>query len=123
MISTKRATFYAVVLTALMFISGEVAKANCNATVNGRPMSQQLCTLNMQVYGMVIPGNYLMDDYGNWVSINNPMLRGNILRDAQGRQRNSTTNYSGQNYRGPFGDYMSDGRCSFVNGIPVGDCD
>lgn len=28
----------------------------------------------------------------------------------------------GYNRRGPFGDSMSDGRCSFVNGIPVGDC-
>jgi hypothetical protein len=24
--------------------------------------------------------------------------------------------------RGPFGTYMSDGRCSFVNGVPVGRC-
>ena len=28
----------------------------------------------------------------------------------------------GQNDRGPFGDYMSDGQCSFVNGEPVGNC-
>jgi hypothetical protein len=26
------------------------------------------------------------------------------------------------NRRGPFGDYMSDGQCSFVNGVPVGRC-
>jgi hypothetical protein len=31
--------------------------------------------------------------------------------------------YHGDNYRGPFGDYMSDGQCSFVNGVPVGNCD
>lgn len=28
----------------------------------------------------------------------------------------------GQNDRGPFGDYMSDGQCSFVNGVAVGNC-
>ena len=28
----------------------------------------------------------------------------------------------GYNYRGPFGDAMSDGKCAFINGIPVGDC-
>lgn len=28
----------------------------------------------------------------------------------------------GQNHRGPFGDYMSDGQCSFVNEQPVGNC-
>jgi hypothetical protein len=26
------------------------------------------------------------------------------------------------NRRGPFGDYRSDGQCSFVNGVPVGRC-
>jgi len=28
----------------------------------------------------------------------------------------------GQNYRGPFGDYMSDGQCGYQSGVPVGNC-
>lgn len=41
---------------------------------------------------------------------------------AQQQQQQQSWGDVGQNDRGPFGDYMSDGECSFVNGIPVGNC-
>jgi hypothetical protein len=44
----------------------EEAFAACNATVNGRPMSAELCALATRVYGSVVPGHYWVDDQGNW---------------------------------------------------------
>ncbi|MBL8538095.1 MAG: hypothetical protein JNM59_11885 [Hyphomonadaceae bacterium] len=41
---------------------------------------------------------------------------------AQQYQQQQSWGDVGQNDRGPFGDYMSDGECSFVNGVPVGNC-
>lgn len=76
----------AAVSTAVLImamISSEATQAACNATINGRPMTQQECALSIQVYGYVIPGDYLVDNYGNWVNANNPMHRGNTYRDAK----------------------------------------
>jgi hypothetical protein len=68
--------------TALTFASG--ANAACNATVNGEPMSMELCQAVWQIYGGVVPGNYQVDDAGNWVNLSNPAHAGNFYRDAQG---------------------------------------
>ncbi len=54
--------------------------------------------------------------------IGNPLMQG-YISGGQAQGGSPADNYSGDNYRGPFGDYLSDGNCSFVNGIPVGDCD
>ncbi|MEW8026641.1 MAG: hypothetical protein AB2792_14670 [Candidatus Thiodiazotropha sp.] len=106
--SMKRAVFSTTVLAVISFISSEAAQAACNATVNGRPMSQQECALTIQVYGQVIPGDYLTDGYGNWVNANNPMHRGNTYRDAQNYRGGS---WGGQSYVSPHGVYDPSGGC------------
>jgi hypothetical protein len=67
---------------SLTFASG--ADAACNATVNGRPMSMDLCETAWQIYGGVLPGDYYVDEAGNWVNLANPAHTGNFYRDAQG---------------------------------------
>ena len=54
----SRRLFSAVLLSgmALTFASG--ADAACNATVNGQPMSMELCQAVWQIYGGVLPGHY-----------------------------------------------------------------
>ncbi|MES9835467.1 MAG: hypothetical protein ABW144_03335 [Candidatus Thiodiazotropha sp.] len=108
MITLKRAAVSFAVLATALFITGETALAACNATVNGRPMTQQECALSMQVYGYVVPGDYLMDDYGNWVNANNPMHRGNTFRDAQGSRGGS---WGGRSYVSPSTVYDPSGGC------------
>ena len=66
---------------ALTFASG--ADAACNATVNGEPMSMELCQAVLQIYGGVVPGHYQVDEAGNWVNLSNPAHAGNLYRDAQ----------------------------------------
>jgi hypothetical protein len=75
--------YSAVFLSALAFSSG--ANAACNATVNGQPMSMELCRAAWQIYGGVVPGQYYVDQAGNWVNLNNPAHSGNFYRDAQAR--------------------------------------
>ncbi|MCU7930492.1 MAG: hypothetical protein KZQ90_06805 [Candidatus Thiodiazotropha sp. (ex Codakia rugifera)] len=108
MTSMKRVTFLTAVLAVTTYISSETALAACNATVNGRPMSQQECAQSIQVYGQVIPGDYLVDGYGNWVNANNPMHRGNTYRDARSYRGGS---WGGQSYVSPHSVYDSSGGC------------
>ena len=108
MLSTKRAVFSTTALVVMLLVSSEVTYAVCNATVNGRPMTQQECALSIQVYGYVIPGDYYVDSYGNWVNVNNPMHRGNTYRDAQGSGGGS---WGSGSYVGPNTVYDSSGGC------------
>ncbi|MES9851802.1 MAG: hypothetical protein ABW170_08220 [Candidatus Thiodiazotropha sp. L084R] len=108
MASTNRIIYSFIVLAGLTIMVCETALAACNSTVNGRPMSQQECTLSMQVYGQVIPGTYLVDQYGNWVNANNPMHRGNTYRDAQGSRGGS---WGGRSYVSPSTVYDASGGC------------
>ncbi|MCU7896230.1 MAG: hypothetical protein KZQ66_02765 [Candidatus Thiodiazotropha sp. (ex Lucinoma aequizonata)] len=108
MASMKRAAFSTTVLAAIACISSETALAACNATVNGRPMSQQECAQSIQVYGQVIPGDYLVDGYGNWINAKKPMHRGNTYRDAQSYRSGSCGE---QSYFSPHGVYDSSGGC------------
>lgn len=78
----RKATFFAV-LAVMTCLSSEKALAACSSTVNGRPMSVQLCNVTTRVYGRVSPGHYRMDNRGNWFNIYNPRHRGNIFRDAE----------------------------------------
>jgi hypothetical protein len=100
------------------------AQAACNATVNGRPMTEQECAITIQVYGQVIPGDYLVDDYGNWVNVNNPNLRGNTYTDARYNQNNY---YDGQSYdsQPAQGGYFGGGSYVSPRGIydPSGGCE
>ena len=79
---TRRAHL-ASLLAGLAF-TASAASAACNATVNGQPMSIELCQAAWQIYGGVLPGRYFVDGAGNWVNIDNPAHRGNFYRDARG---------------------------------------
>lgn len=86
----------------------EEAFAACNATVNGRPMSAELCALATRVYGSVVPGHYWVDDQGNWGRVGSQYAEGNLLRD----QRRGGQDWT---YRGPGGAAGSDGECTYFN--------
>ena len=78
-------TRFAFALTMAMggvVLSANTAQAACGATVNGRPMSVQLCNLGRQVYGRVLPGTYSMDSKGNWYH-HETRARGNTFADAR----------------------------------------
>ncbi|MGD9170150.1 MAG: hypothetical protein PVI97_08825 [Candidatus Thiodiazotropha sp.] len=104
----KRITFSTAALATAILVCGETALAACNATVNGRPMTQQECAVSIQVYGYVIPGDYLVDDYGNWVNVNNPKHRGNTYRDAQSSHGGS---WGSRSYVGSSTVYDASGGC------------
>jgi hypothetical protein len=91
----------------------ERAFAACNATVNGRPMSHELCALATRVYGGVVPGHYWVDDQGNWGRMGSSYAEGNLLRD-KGRGGQPWT------YRGAGGAAGSDGECMYYNDPDTG---
>ncbi len=75
-------------LLGLLFISimcRGVANAACNAIVNNRPMSAELCRMATRIYGHVSPGHYLLDGARKWVKLDYPDAgsTGNIYRDAR----------------------------------------
>ena len=109
----KRAAFFSAALVAMTCLPSKTALAACNATINGRPMSPQECATTIQVYGQVIPGDYLVDENGNWVNVNNPLHRGNIYRDAQsqGNQNSYGGSWGGQSVVSPHGVYDASGGC------------
>jgi len=114
MTSLKQATLFAAALAVMTCMSGETALAACNATVNGRPMSFQECALAIQVYGQVMPGDYVVDNNGNWVNINNPALRGNTYLDAQNTYNGAPrggSSWSGGSIVSPHGVYDPTGGC------------
>ncbi len=116
------------VLIALAFaIAAAFASAPSQAqqrfvVVNGQFMSaEQLYVLDQMAGGFVPNGAYWVDpNTGIWGYAGDPTPRGQIGGTAAGQS--GGTNYSGALDRGPFGTYMSDGNCSFVNGVPVGNC-
>ena len=67
-----RGRAYLATLLAGLTFTASGANAACNATVNGRPMSMELCQAAWQIYGGVLPGHYAVDEAGNWVNIDNP---------------------------------------------------
>ena len=89
--------------------------------VNGVLMTAQDLYVLDRLAGYYVPnGNYWLDpNTGIWGYAGNPYPQGQIGGGAGG---GGGSNYSGDLDRGPFGTYMSDGNCSFVNGVPVGDC-
>jgi hypothetical protein len=76
--------YIATLLSGLAWTFASGADAACNATVNGRPMSMELCQAAWQIYGGVLPGDYYVDEAGNWVNLNDPGHAGNFYSDAQG---------------------------------------
>jgi hypothetical protein len=94
-------------------------------TINGQRMTnEQVAYLDMLAGGNVPDGNYWLDPQsGLWGIVGNPQPMGQIGGGGQAQGGAPHWADVGQNYRGPFGDYMSDGQgCSAVNGILVGNC-
>jgi hypothetical protein len=91
------------------------ALADRHVWVNGRRMSDaEIAYLERLRCGRIPNGRYWLNPQtGIWGYWGNPHAQGHISDQCGGRAMNR---------RGPFGDYMSDGRCSFVNGVPVGQC-
>jgi hypothetical protein len=113
-----------ILLASLPFLAMD-AYAQRAVSVNGQHLnSRQLIVLDQLVGAYVPNGHYWLNmQTGAWGYVGNPVIQGYIgAGNYYGGGGSPGDAYSGQNYRGPFGDYMSDGRCSFVNGIPVGDC-
>ena len=101
--------YLATLLAGLSFSLASGADAACNATVNGQPMSMELCEAAWQIYGGVLPGHYYVDEAGNWVNIDNPAHTGNFYRDAQmGRGGGGGGSGSGGLTTTPFGN-LGDG--------------
>lgn len=114
-------------MLAVMAMMPAGADAACGATLNGAPMPPNICAAAQQVYGSVEPGHYWMDRSGNWGYLGSPLVRGNLVRDAQGGR----TGGGGRSwtYRGSGGNAGSDGNCSYYNdpssgaSVMTGNCD
>jgi hypothetical protein len=117
-------------LLAVLFTLGSTRAFGYHDTlsvvVNGQRLhSAQIRVLEQVSCGPIPSGRYWLDTRtGVWGYEGGP---------AQGRLGDRCANRPsgapadkwlgpGYNHRGPFGDAMSDGQCSFINGIPVGDC-
>jgi hypothetical protein len=114
MTSLKQTAFFAAALAVMTCMSSETTLAACNATVNGRPMNLQECALAIRVYGQVVPGDYVVDNNGNWVNINNPAHRGNTYRDAQSTPSGGSLkggSWSGGSIVSPRGVFDPTGGC------------
>ena len=112
--------FHALTLCAAMLATSTGALAQRSVWVNGQPMNAaQLDRLDRARCGQVPNGRYWLNvNSGVWGYWGNPRPQGHIAdncRAASGGGRHLLD-------RGPFGTYMSDGSCSFVNGVPVGNC-
>ncbi|MDH3662081.1 MAG: hypothetical protein OEU92_18980 [Alphaproteobacteria bacterium] len=73
------------------------AHANCNATINGFPMTAEQCRLAIQTYGYVQPGHYWMDANGTWGVMGDPTPLGNIHSGAY-QSRSGVYGGSGERY-------------------------
>jgi hypothetical protein len=94
-------------------------------TINGYQLSpEEIAYLDAVAGGQVPDANYWLDPQSMaWGIVGDPQPRG-VIGYGGGQSTGQPPHWSevGQNYRGPFGDYMSDGKCSAVNGIMVGEC-
>ena len=112
----------AAVLLALVFSSAGGGRV---ITINGYQLSpDEIAYLDAVAGGQVPDGNYWLDPQSMaWGIVGDPQPRG-VIGYGGGQSAGQPPHWSevGQNYRGPFGDYMSDGKCSAVNGIMVGEC-
>jgi hypothetical protein len=90
--------------------------------VNGQRMGPaEVAFLERLRCGPLPDGQYWLNPgTGIWGYAGNPRPQGHISDNCH--RAPAVAGGQGMNRRGPFGDYMSDGQCSFVNGVPVGRC-
>ena len=117
----RRALAAVAVCLAIAVIAVPAQAQQRYVVVNGVLMTPQDLYVLDRLAGYYVPnGNYWLDpNSGVWGYAGNPYPQGQIGGGSGG---GGGSNYSGDLDRGPFGTYMSDGNCSFVNGVPVGDC-
>ncbi len=108
-----------ILLLCVLLLAAAPAFAQRFVWVNGvRLGPAELAQLDAANCGYVPNGSYWFDSRtGVWGYWNNPRPQGHISDNCRGGGGGDH-----QLRRGPFGTYMSDGRCSFVNGVPVGRC-
>lgn len=110
-----------ITLACALLASSTSAFAYRYVWVNGERMGPaQLAQMDRAHCGIVPNGNYWYNHRnGIWGYRGDPRPRGHISDNC----RRASAGGSGDVLRrGPFGTYMSDGQCSFVNGVPVGRC-
>lgn len=114
----------ALVMAAVSLTNVAVDAQQRAVMVNGQMMTpEELYILDRLSGGYVPNGSYWLDPYtGIWGYAGDPTPRGRLGAGSGSNGGGAAANYSGDLDRGPFGTYMSDGNCSFVNGVPVGNC-
>jgi hypothetical protein len=96
------------------------AFADRSVWVNGQRVGPaEVAFLERLRCGPVPDGRYWLLGNGVCGYAGNPQPQGHI---SDNYYRAPAGGGQAMNRRGPFGDYMSDGQCSFVNGVPVGRC-
>jgi hypothetical protein len=99
-----------------------------NIVVNGQRLQpNQIRVLEQVGCGRIPSGRYWLDTRTGAWGYEGGRAQGRLGDRCASRNTGSRADKGvgseGYNYRGPFADAMSDGKCSFINGIPVGDCD
>ncbi|MFM9882209.1 MAG: hypothetical protein ACKVQT_04215 [Burkholderiales bacterium] len=112
------------VLLFILMVAAAPALAQRYVWVNGERMGPQALAQIDAAHCRHIPDGRYWFNYrtGVWGYWGNPRPQGHYSDHC--RAGGGAVGGGGvpMNRRGPFGDYMSDGRCSFVNGVPVGRC-
>lgn len=110
-----------VLLAGLATVSAQTLEREI--VLNGEFLSpQDVYVLDQLAGGYVPDGEYWLDaETGIWGYAGDPTPQGRI--DGSGTDYGYVApDYAGELYRGYFGDYMSDGNCSFVNSVRAGTC-
>jgi hypothetical protein len=119
--TSRRSTLTTWLATAFaLAVTVSVASAQNWYYINRQPATPSLAQF-MAARGLPV-GYYWLRSNGDWGIEGNPNVLGNI-NQGSGRSRGSPNDPEpGWNRRTPGGDLLSDGKCSFVLGIPVGNC-
>lgn len=115
----------ALILVVSLLAVSPAAFADRYVWVNGQRMGPtEVALLEQLSCGPVPDGRYWLLGNGVWGYAGNPQPQGHISQNCYRAPVAGGGGGGGQalNRRGPFGDYMSDGQCSFVNEVPVGQC-
>jgi hypothetical protein len=122
---------YTTGLLVVLFILGSTSAFGYHDTlqvvVNGQRLQpNQIRVLEQVSCGPIPSGRYWLDTRTGVWGYEGGRAQGRLGDRCANRNVGSPADKwvgsEGYNYRGPFGDAMSDGKCSFINGIPVGDC-
>jgi hypothetical protein len=110
------------IVAVLLLLFAASGAGGRQVTLNGYRLAEREIAYLDAMVGVHVPnGDYWLDPQtAAFGVVGNPQPLG-MIGYNMGAQPPHWADV-GQNYRGPFGDYMSDGQCSFVNEVPVGNC-